>query len=240
MRLLSFRREDEASFGAIVEGRIVDFGKHLPEFNSLRALLEGNALVRALDTAAEVSPDHRLDKVTRLPPVTDPAHVLCVFDEARDEPVTINPKFLRGADQALLIPGGDAKPLAVGIALVLGTDDDAGERRVAGMMLVSYLSPGALSVGPWLVTTDELGGADAFTLAVEVDGQTAEVHLADLREVARRLGRSTALVTGDVIAVLKFLSDVSVGTGDIITNTCEVIGTLKNLVVAEENAAAAG
>lgn len=238
MRLLSFRREDEASFGAIVEGRIVDFGKHLPEFNSLRALLEGNALVRALDTAAEVSPDHRLDKVTRLPPVTDPAHVLCVFDEARDEPVTINPKFLRGADQSLLIPGGDAKPLAVGVALVLGAD--AGDRRVAGMTLVSYLSPGALSVGPWLVTTDELGGADAFTLAVDVDGQTADIHLADLRAVARRLGQSTELVTGDVIAVLKFLTDISVGTGDIITNTCEVIGTLKNPVVAEENSTAAG
>lgn len=240
MRLLSFRREDEASYGAIVEGRIVDFRKHLPEFDSLRALLEGDALVRALDTAAEVSPDHRLDKVVRLPPVTDPAHVLCVFDEARDEPVTINPKFLRGADQSLLIPAGDAKPLAAGIALVLGAHDASGERRVAGMTLVSYLSPAALAVGPWLVTTDELGGADAFTLSVDVDGQAADVHLADLRAVARRLEKSSELVTGDVIAVLRYLTDVSAGTGDVITITCDLIGTLKNPVVAEENSAAAG
>ena len=240
MRLLSFKREDEASFGAIVEGRIVDFRKHLPEFQSLRALLEGDALVRALDTAAEVSPDHRLDKVTRLPPVTDPAHVLCVFDEARDEPVTIHPKFLRGADQPLIIPGGDAKPLAVGIGLVLGAADDAGDRRIAGMTLISYLSPAALAVGPWLVTTDELGGADAFSLSVDVDGQSAEVHLADLREVARRLGKSSELVTGDVVAVLKFLTDVSAGTGDVIEITCDLIGVLKNPVVTEENSAAAG
>jgi hypothetical protein len=240
LRLLSFKREDEASYGAIVEGRIVDFRKHLPEFDSLRALLEGDALVRALDTAAEVSPDHRLDKVTRLPPVTDPAHVLCVFDEARDEPVTINPKFLRGADQPLLIPGGDAKPLAAGIALVLGPGADSGERQVAGMALVSYLSPAALAVGPWLVTTDELGSADAFTLSVDVDGQSADVHLADLREVVRRLGRSTELATGDVIAVLKYLSDVSAGTGDVITVTCDLIGTLKNPVVAEESSTVVG
>lgn len=235
MRLLSFRLDDEASFGAVVEGRIVDFGRHLPEFDSLRALLEGNALVRALDTAAEVSADHRLDKVTRLPPITDPAHVLCVFDEARDEPVAINPKFLRGADQPLLIPGGDAKPIAVGVALVVGAGDESGDASIAGMTLVSYLSPAALAVGPWLVTTDELAGADAFTLSVDVDGQTAAVHLADLRAVVRRLAATAELQAGDVIAVLKFLTEVSAAADDIITLGCDLIGTLKNPVVAEAN-----
>jgi hypothetical protein len=240
VRLLSFRREDEVSFGALVEGRIVDLGRHLPEFNSLRELLGAGALVRALDTAAEVSPEHRLDKVTRLPPVTDPARVLCVFDESRSDPINVNPKFMRGDGQTLPVPHEDAKPLAAGVAMILGPPGKAGDKRIAGVCLIAYLSPGAYATGPWLVTEDELDGADAFTLTVAVGEQTADVHLVDLRAATMQLAADADLAPGDLIGVLRYIPEEEARVGDAISVDCAVIGTLKNNVVSEDNGSQPG
>ncbi len=253
MRLISFRQGDQASFGAVIEGRVVDLGRHLPEFLSLRGLLDANALVRALDTVAEVSPDYRLDKVTRLAPVTDPEKVLCVFDETRDEPVVMDPKFVRGADEALPLPSGDTRPLAAGLALVLdATRVDAGEDApapagedapvragedapaIAGVSLMVYLSPGALAMGPWLVTADELDTTDAFTFTVEVSGQMARVQLSELNALVAGLARSRALGTGDVVAVLRFLPEIEVSAEDRITLSCEPIGQLSSRVSEDQ------
>ena len=232
MRLISFRREEGTSFGAVVEGRIVDLGLHLPEFHSLRELLQADALVRALDAAAEISPDYRLDRVTTLPPLTNPDRLLCVFDESRNEAVNIDPKFVRGNDQPLLLPAGDSRPLAAGVALVAGGKDGGGG-QIAGASLISYLSPGSLAMGPWLVTADELQTTDQFTFTVEVEDQTTEISLSALDGLRESLSRSHELNGGDVLAVLRYLPDMKVSAGNRIQVCSGILGELGNPIEAE-------
>lgn len=228
MQLLSFRKEDAASFGAVIEGRIVDLGRHLPEFDSLKALLAANALVKALDTAAEVSPDYRLDKVDLLCPITDAQRLLCVFDDAREEPVSIDPKFVRGHDRSLRIPADDRRPVAVGIVIAIRAEQDV--YSPLGYCLMSYLSPAALSAGPWLTTPDELPDNWDLDLAVSAGDASAELHLPDPTEVALNVAKEKALNTGDLVAMLHFLPELTAGADETVEVATENLGALKNLI----------
>ena len=236
MRLLSFRIEERSSFGALIEGRIVDLGKHLPDHPSLRALLEANALVRALDTAAEVSAEHRLDEVALLPPVPNPGLLLCTFDDLVSEPVLIDPKFLRGDSRQLPIPIGAANPLAAGMAMVLsssGQPDESGRPsvRIAGVTHMAYLSPGSLSMGPWLVTPDEFDSVDDIEITVTVGESSMELSLPSCTQIVERLYASYELATGDTIGVLHYLPDLPLYSGVAIEVSSPEIGSLNNVVL---------
>ncbi len=224
MQLLSFRTGDEVSFGALIEGRVVDLGRHLPEYDSLRALLEANGIVRALDTAAEVSPDYRLDKVDLLAPLPDAARLLCVFDDARDEPVSVDPKFIRGHGRPLRLPEGDTKPVAAGVAVAVSTTHE--DMAVLGFCLLTYLSPALLAAGPWLTTPEALPGDQTFSLRVQVDDQSAELELPVPGESALALAGERSLESGDMIAFLHYLPDLKAGAGSRIELDCPPLGTL--------------
>jgi hypothetical protein len=238
MRLVNFRSDQQTSVGVLVEGRIVDLGRHMPEYASIRSLLEADALVRALDTAAEVSASHRLDGVTLLPPVPNPSHLLCIFDEPDNKPVLIDPKFLRGPDRTLPIPAGAVSPLAAGVALVLGPSSSrsAGTRsvRIAGISLMIYLSPGALSTGPWVVTPDELEGLDELELTVTVGERSAALAAPACQAVFEQINAQYELIPGDLIGVLQYLPDMGVSTGEKVELHSDDIGTLENAVRSED------
>jgi 2-keto-4-pentenoate hydratase/2-oxohepta-3-ene-1,7-dioic acid hydratase in catechol pathway len=91
MRLVSFSRGATTSWGAVAGGGIVDLGATLGErFPSVRALLAAEAIDVAAEAlaAAGRDADAALDEVTLLPPVPDPARVLCAgvnYDEHRRE-----------------------------------------------------------------------------------------------------------------------------------------------------------
>ena len=228
MQLLSFRSGDEVSFGALIEGRVVDLGRHLPEYDSLRALLEANGIVRALDTAAEVSPDFRLDKVDLLAPLPDAGRLLCVFDDASEEPVSVDPKFMRGHRRPLRLPEGDAKPVAAGIAVALSVTDDG--PAVLGYCLLSYLSPALLAVGPWLTTPEALPDDRAFSLRVRLDEQSAGLELPDPTAAALALARERSLESGDMIAFLHYLPELTAQAGSRIELESPLLGELHSPV----------
>ena len=228
MRLISFRNGEDASFGAVVEGRVVDLGRHLPEYYSLKALLASHGLVRALDTAAEVSADYRLDRLSLLPPLPDAGRMLCVFDEADDEAVVVDPKRIRGADGRLRIPPGDSRPLAAGVAVVV--EQNEGGHSPIGYCLLTYLSPVALAMGPWLVTPDEFGEAEGIGITVAIGEDYAELHLPDPAAKVRALAARESLETGDIVGLVHFIPELSAGAGAELTVSAEPIGDLTNVV----------
>ncbi len=232
VRLISFRNGEESSFGAVVEGRVVDLGRHLPEYDSLKALLNGQGLVRALDTAAEVSPDYRLNKLTVLPPLPDAERMLCVFDDARDDAVVVDPKFVRGSGARLRIPPGDSRPLAAGMAVVV--EQNEGGHSPIGYSLLTYLSPAAIAMGPWLVTPDEFGEADGMTIIAAVGEERAELHLPDPAAAVSALAARENLGTGAIIGLLHFLPELSAGVEDEVSVSAEPIGELSNVVATLE------
>lgn len=231
MQLLSFNTGEASSFGAVIEGRVVDLGHHLPEYDSLKGLLAANGLVRALDTAAEVSPDYRLDKIQLRTPIPDAEQLLCVFDDARDEPVNVDPKFLRGSRRPLRIPDGDTKPLAAGVVVaVQQTQEGYG---VLGYMLIGYLSPAILAAGPWLTTPDELPDEFEFALEVSAGEQEADLVLPDPKAIALNLAQDRSLSTGDLVAVLHYLPELNASTGMTVQIMTEQLGTLTSSVEAQ-------
>ena len=215
---------EASSFGAVVEGRVVDLGRHFPEYDSLKCLLAGNGLVRALDTAAEESPDYRLDKVKLRTPIPDTGTLLCVFDDARDEPVSVDPKFIRGSNRALQIPDGDSKPIAAGVVVAVKATETG--FTVLGYMLIGYLSPATLAAGPWLTTADELPSGTEFALEASADEDKAKLALPDPTELALTLAEERELQTGDLVAILHYLPELTAEPETTLQITSEQLGTL--------------
>jgi 2-keto-4-pentenoate hydratase/2-oxohepta-3-ene-1,7-dioic acid hydratase in catechol pathway len=78
VRFLSFRIDNQHSFGALVENRVVDLGKRMSGYQNLREVIAAGALIRAKDIAAESSADYELKELELIAPVTDPGKVICV------------------------------------------------------------------------------------------------------------------------------------------------------------------
>ncbi|MCT8972083.1 fumarylacetoacetate hydrolase family protein [Microbaculum marinisediminis] len=78
MRIVSFSSGGRMSWGAVVNGGIVDLAARLSAFPTVRALLEADALDKAHAALEGATPDLALDAVTLLPPVTDPEKILCI------------------------------------------------------------------------------------------------------------------------------------------------------------------
>lgn len=79
MKLTSFARDGAASWGAVVDGGIVDLGKAMGgKYPTLRSAIEGNALKEAATAADGAKPDATIDEVTLLPVIPDPDKILCV------------------------------------------------------------------------------------------------------------------------------------------------------------------
>ena len=78
MKLASYRHGGRTSYGAVTGGGIVDLGRRLPQFASLKAVLRAGALGAAKAVAEGVKPDVALAEVSLLPPVTEPGKIICV------------------------------------------------------------------------------------------------------------------------------------------------------------------
>lgn len=78
MKLVSFVAKGGESWGAVVDGGIVDLGAKLPEFADVRALLAQDGLAKAKAAMAGAKADHALDAVRFLPPIPNPGKIFCV------------------------------------------------------------------------------------------------------------------------------------------------------------------
>ncbi len=78
MRLVSYRSDGRARYGAVRGDGIVDLGARLPEWKTLRDLIAANALPEAREVAARLSADHALHDVVLLPPIVAPENIWCI------------------------------------------------------------------------------------------------------------------------------------------------------------------
>ena len=79
MRLASFTRQGQPSYGAVIEEGIVDLQRRLGgRFPTLLDLLRGYALREAKSALAGARADYPLSDVKLLPPVTAPEKILCI------------------------------------------------------------------------------------------------------------------------------------------------------------------
>jgi len=78
MKLASFSAAGRDTYGAVVEGGVVDLGRRLGDrYPTLRAAIAGDALARLAGEVAAAKPDFSLAQVTLLPPITDPDKIIC-------------------------------------------------------------------------------------------------------------------------------------------------------------------
>ena len=79
MKLLSYEHDGRASFGALVDGGIVDLARAMGGRHAgLRQLIAADALPAAAAALQGRKPDLALDAVTLLPVIPDPDKIVCV------------------------------------------------------------------------------------------------------------------------------------------------------------------
>ncbi len=79
MKLMSFVYDANASYGAVVDGGIVDLGRRVgARYPDLRAALQAEALDELRTAAAGQKPDLALDAVTFLPVIPRPGKIICI------------------------------------------------------------------------------------------------------------------------------------------------------------------
>jgi 2-keto-4-pentenoate hydratase/2-oxohepta-3-ene-1,7-dioic acid hydratase in catechol pathway len=104
MKLASFRLQNKDTYGAVVDGGVIDLGKKL-KYPDLRSLIEAGALAEAADAVKGAKADAKLTDITFLPVLPNPGKIICVglnYKTHREETgraETENPAlFVRFAD----------------------------------------------------------------------------------------------------------------------------------------------
>jgi 2-keto-4-pentenoate hydratase/2-oxohepta-3-ene-1,7-dioic acid hydratase in catechol pathway len=158
MRLLSFRHAGKESYGAVVEGAVVDLaarlGKQAP---TLAALLDGQ-IDSALELVAKTTADLALTDIEYLPPIPRPGKIICIgvnygkrheeYRDGRDAPTYPSvfmrtPESLVGHEQPILRPPESEQLDYEGeIGLVIGQAGrripaDTAWEHVAGLSLIN-------------------------------------------------------------------------------------------------------
>lgn len=170
MKLLSFEHAGQASFGALVDGGIVDLKRALGGcYAGLRQLIAADALAEAAAALQGRKADHALDAVTLLPVIPDPDKIVCVGlnygEHVRETGRTITESpalFLRvpdsqvGHGQPILRPRESQRLDYEGeIAVVIGR----GGRRIAEAEAWSHICGYSCyndgSVRDWQVATSQ-------------------------------------------------------------------------------------
>jgi 2-keto-4-pentenoate hydratase/2-oxohepta-3-ene-1,7-dioic acid hydratase in catechol pathway len=78
MKLVSFLRDGGASYGAVVDGGIVDFGGRFAQYSTLRSAVTSGALDVLKREAEKAKPSLQMADVELLPPIPDPDKIICI------------------------------------------------------------------------------------------------------------------------------------------------------------------
>ncbi|MEM9234054.1 MAG: fumarylacetoacetate hydrolase family protein [Pseudomonadota bacterium] len=79
MKILSFQRNDDTSFGVLVDDGIIDAKPLLGHrYSDLKSVLEDAALEQLRERAKDQSPDYTIDEISFLPVVPNPNKIICV------------------------------------------------------------------------------------------------------------------------------------------------------------------
>ena len=285
MKLLSFERDGHASWGAVVDGGIIDFGIKRGDILDLRAAIREDRLDELAAETTSASPDYSPDEIRYLPTVPNPEKIICIGvnyanrnEEYKDgsEPPKYPSVFMRsreslvGHKQRMIDPPeSDQLDYEGEIVIVIGREgrripEDEAHEYVAGLTI---MNEGSLrdwlrhakfnvtqgknfaksgSLGPWMVTPDELDPMSELQIITTVNGEerqndtTANI-IFPFRYLISYLSTFYHLKPGDIIATgtpngagarfdpPKYLKD-----GDVVTVEVPGIGTLYNEVAAEQ------
>ncbi|HWM27867.1 MAG TPA: fumarylacetoacetate hydrolase family protein [Woeseiaceae bacterium] len=284
MKLASFRRDGKETFGAVVDGGLVDLGPHLPACPDLGAVLKAGALVKLGSVVRGKRPDYAFDEVEFLPTLTRPEKIVCIGVNYADRNAeykdgSSQPKYpsvfmraresLTGHRQPLVKPlESDQLDYEGEIALIIGREgrripEQQAHEHIAGLTLMNEGSvrdwlrhakfnvtqgknfEQSGSLGPWLVTVDELDPMGELRLRTVVNGEvrqddTTANLMFPFRYLIHYLSTFYRLQPGDVIATgtpggsgARLEPPRYLTAGDTVEVTVEEIGTLCNTVVAE-------
>ncbi len=284
MKFLSFVANGSESFGAVVDGHVVDLGARHPELADLRAALRADRLPALADEARTADAGMALDDIEFLPTIPNPEKVICIGvnyanrnEEYRDgsEAPKYPSVFMRtresfvGHRQALMDPPeSDQLDYEGEITIVIGKEgrrirEDDAHQHIAGLTI---MNEGSLrdflrhakfnvtqgknfeksgSLGPWMVTPDELDPMGELQVITRVNGEERQNDVTSnlmfpFRYLISYLSTFYRLKPGDVIATgtpngagarfdpPKYLKD-----GDVVEVEVPGIGVLSNPVVAE-------
>lgn len=78
MKFLSFSRNGATSFGAVIDGRVIDLGKRHPELPDLREAIRENRLEGLAAEASSGSADYDIADIEFLPTIPNPEKVICI------------------------------------------------------------------------------------------------------------------------------------------------------------------
>jgi 2-keto-4-pentenoate hydratase/2-oxohepta-3-ene-1,7-dioic acid hydratase in catechol pathway len=288
MRLASFRHDGKASFGAAVDGGLVDLGQYLPNCPDLEAVLQSGALPRLGGAVHCRQPDYAFDEVEFLPTIPHPEKIICIGVNYADRNAeykdgSSQPKYpsvfmrsresLTGHRQPLVKPlESDQLDYEGEIALVIGREgrripEGQAHQYIAGLTIMNEGSvrdwlrhakfnvtqgknfEQSGSLGPWLVTADELDPMGELRLRTVVNGETRQDDttanlMFPFRYLVHYLSTFYRLKPGDVIATgtpggsgARLDPPRYLAAGDRVEVTVEGIGTLQNTVAAETAAA---
>ncbi len=97
MKLATFQRNGTVSWGAVVDGGIVDLGRRLGErYGCLREALEPDGLAALAGAAAGQGADVPLEEAELLPVIPDPEKIFCIgtnYEEHRAETGRVKPDY---------------------------------------------------------------------------------------------------------------------------------------------------
>ena len=285
MKFVSFEYQGNASFGAIVDDKLVDLGARHPELADLREAIRKDQLTALSAEAASLEPDLALEDITFLPTIPNPEKVICIGvnyanRNAEYKDGTSAPKYpsvfmrsresLVGHEQPLMDPPeSDQLDYEGEIVIIIGKEG----RRIAEADVPDYIAgltimnEGSLrdflrhakfnvtqgknfeksgSLGPWLVTRDELDPMSKLQIVTRVNGEERQNDdtsniIFPFAYLVSYLSTFYRLKPGDVIATgtpngagarfdpPKYLKD-----GDIVEVEVPGIGILRNGVAAEQ------
>jgi 2-keto-4-pentenoate hydratase/2-oxohepta-3-ene-1,7-dioic acid hydratase in catechol pathway len=159
MKLASFVFDGRATFGAVVDGGLVDLGRRLPEFPDLRAVLRAGGTAALHATVEAAGPDCRIEEVRFLPTIPNPEKIICIgvnypdrnaeYRDAAPEAPRYPSVFMRAREsltghlQPLVKPPeSDQLDYEGEVALVIGREgrripEDRSHAHIAGVTLMN-------------------------------------------------------------------------------------------------------
>jgi 2-keto-4-pentenoate hydratase/2-oxohepta-3-ene-1,7-dioic acid hydratase in catechol pathway len=213
MRLASYIIEGLISYGAVVDGGVVDLGTWMgSRLPTLVDVIRAGALDAARDEVAGATPDFPLSAVELLPPLLTPEKILCIGvnyanrnadfgdPDAPKYPSMFfrHPGSLAGSGQALVRPRVSEQLDYEGeIAMVIGREGRHVPKERAHDYILGYTlcNEGSVrdwmhhgkfnvtqgknfdrsgSIGPWIVTADEIDLARPMGLTVKLNGDVIQ------------------------------------------------------------------
>ena len=284
MKFLSFTQDGRASFGAVVEGGIVDLGARHTDLGHLREAIRTGRLPDLAREASRSESDLALNDIAFLPTIPNPEKIICIGvnyanRNAEYKDGSEAPKYpsvfmrtresLVGHEQPILDPPeSDQLDYEGEIVLVIGrsgrriAERDAHE-YVAGTTIMNEGSvrdflrhakfnvtqgknfANSGSLGPWLVTPDELDPMSELQVLTRVNGEerqndTTASLMFPFRYLISYLSTFYHLKPGDIIATgtpngagARFDPPKFLRGGDVVEVEVPGVGCLRNTVATE-------